>query len=439
MNHQRDLLLSLMARYGLILFAVIVLGNCTSKKPNAPVVAVYDGISITLADFERVYFSQWQITEEPDNPSLRLKIVKEIIEQELIARDPALAGWDSLPEVRRKTQRDYERSLRRRFWEREIGDSITLPAAEELNRQLRLQNTRLYVRQIYSPDSMTIANLAQSIKQGATFNQIYSSKDSIRHQPYGQLLGWLGWGDTDWPVEQTLYELSMNEPSQAVQSLMGWHIFWIDSIQATSVIVSPHPLEIKKLAYKVRERHFDWAVAQYTRDHLWQLKLRVDMAALHQLWGYIQPLLPRDQRERAMISLENLPEKIPVEIRAKSIASIEGKPFSAEQLIKALPDIHHSYWKLNLRQALELALRDSIITNQARESGMEEDPVVLEKKHRYQIINTWLARLSQRMYMYNETQELAHRALLPKEYSQKNILIDTALLRSAFNDSTIIF
>ena len=46
-------------------------------------------------------------------------------------------------------------------------------------------------------------------------------------------IGWVKWDQFDRNVEQALFQLKENEVSEPVNSLVGWHIFKVDSVRTT--------------------------------------------------------------------------------------------------------------------------------------------------------------------------------------------------------------
>jgi len=109
----------------IVLFFIVtnfVFVTCTTEKNKTQIVAKWNNVSISLSDFERVYFNSWQFKGMADSPSLRRKIARESIEKEIIVREAEKKNLIDENLYKTKLKRDYERILRRRYFEATIKD-----------------------------------------------------------------------------------------------------------------------------------------------------------------------------------------------------------------------------------------------------------------------------------------------------------------------------
>lgn len=373
--------------------SVLVLAACQGERP--PVVAEWREIKITQSDFERSYFQYWQTTSAPDSPELRRQFAQQMIEQELIAHVGMAKGLHQTAEVQRPMQRDFRRFLRRRYLEVTLKDTIAAPTAAEIAVARQRQSTQLRVRQLFARSEEEMQGLRQQLQQGVPFEALAAATipDSALAAAGGDL-GWLGWGDTDLPVEEALYQLERGEISPPVQSLMGWHVFRVDSIRTTLRFGEVTPWEREDVYQRLLSRRLDMAAARHLRELVWNKPLVVNMAVLGRVWEYLAPLLQHSTQPRWPQALQEIERKPPLDLFQEIAATVAGEPFTVQEFFEALPELPRHLLQPNLKKALEVALRDKILTTTAQAGGFAHDPVVAEKTRRAELQYTYYATLA---------------------------------------------
>ncbi|MDZ7269457.1 MAG: peptidylprolyl isomerase [candidate division KSB1 bacterium] len=372
---------------------LLFLPACQGGHP--PLVAEWREIRITQSDFERSYFQYWQTTSAPDSPALRRHFAQQMIEQELIARAGMAGGLHRSAEVQRPLQRDFRRFLRRRYLEVTLQDTLTEPTAAEIAAALQRQNTQLRVRQLFARSAEEIQRLQQQLQQGMPFEKLaaMTMPDSTLAASGGDL-GWLGWGDTDLPVEEVLYQLPRGAISAPVSSLMGWHIFRVDSIRTTLRFGGMTPWEREDIYQRLLSRRLDLAAARHLRGLVWSKPLVVNMAVLARVWERLAPIVRHPAPSHWPQALQKLERDPPFDLLQEIAATVAGEPFTVQEFLEALPEIPRQLLQPNLKKALELAIRDRLLTQAALAAGLANDPVVREKMRRAELQYTYYATLA---------------------------------------------
>jgi hypothetical protein len=420
-----------------------------SSKPE--IVAEYQDIKITLSDFERSYFKFWQTTHEADSPKLRKLHARQMIEQELLARAALNNGVINESQIARYLERERSYFLRRRYLEVTVKDTITPISEKQISEAIDRQNKRMRVRQLYARTEQEIHKLQQRLYNGEKFEDIarQTLPDKQMAQKGGDL-GWIGWGDTDLPVEEVLYTMEKEQISRPVQSLMGWHIFKIDSVQITyNFRQAETPFLRKDASMKLFNRKLDMAAAAHLRDLVWTKELAINTKIMKSAWNYLAPLLPQTAKERALYSFNNLELNLEEKFANQILAAVDQDPYTVGEFIQAIPDIPRYLLKPNLKNAIEVAIRDKIVTQEALKAGFDQDAVVQAKMKRARISFLYYAALSvkdslvahkvggQKIY-YLPDDEIKDRLALDAQrtyYDQLHI----QLLPSFYNASTIIY
>lgn len=87
-------------------------------------------------------------------------------------------------------------------------------------------------------------------------------------------------------------------------------------------------------------------------------------------------------------------DSISRDLAQQPIALVDKKPFTVSEFISAIPDLPQNLIRPNLKKAIEVAVRDKIVAQQALKKGFANDPVVQEQLHRSTIVYQYYAALS---------------------------------------------
>lgn len=377
-------------RFRLVALFVLLVGagGCTSPQETpvaSEVVASWQDEDVSLAGFEATYFQFWQGSEQPDSPELRRETARQLLEQGLIARAALERGLDKKTYVRDLVRRDHERFVRRAYLEGEIESHIPEPADAEIRQALSRKNRRYFVRQLFALTPEEINTLENRLKRGEAFEQLARETlpDPQMARNEGRL-GWLGWGDTDLPVEEVLYAMEVDEVSRPVESLMGWHILRVDSVEDVLEFGEVAPGEFEEVKAEILNRRLDMEAALHIREIVWGHDLAVDMKALQSIWPIVAERVTGKGLPEAQQGLQLLSEEAPLHIMDQVLATVNGAPFTARQFFYHLPDVPPNAFSPNLKKAVEVAIRDSIMTAVAIENGYDKVQRVQDQSARAQ-------------------------------------------------------
>ena len=363
-------------------------------------VASWEDHSITLADFKQSYFHFWQSTHLPDSPELRAQAAREMLEQRIVAHAGREQGIDHSPSLQKRLKRDAGLFIRTRYIEEEIRPHIQKPTAEEVERAVAMQQQRFYVRQLFSLTKEGIDSLYLRVENGEDFVDLATTTlPDPQMAAAGGALGWIGWGDTDLPVEEALYKLNHGDISAPVESLMGWHIFRVDSLEHTYQFGQTDPEEFSDTEAELYNRRFDYEAALRIREIVWAHDLAMDANVLRRMWQTLAPLLPAQQKEVPLV-LDQLAETPPVNVANEIVAYVDGTPFYARQFFDALPNLPRGFLRPNLKKAVEIAIRDSLLTDLGKEKQYHLSEEVIGKINRAE--DTYLFSALMQMTMKNE-------------------------------------
>ncbi len=366
-----------LACFALLAFA------CKRGEPPL-VIATYDSLAISMSDFERAYFQYWQVVPEKDTPELRKRFIRQMIEQQLIGQAGLRQGMFNEKRINAALQKERDAFVRRRYLEVTVEDTLTAVSEAEIDEALGRQQRQFRVRQVYAASEEGIQKLAKRLENGEDLEAL--ARETMPDEAFaasGGDMGWVGWGDTDPPVEDLLYDLPKNTISKPVASLVGWHIFRIESTRVKMEFnASGHPLFRRDTGHQIFNRRLDMAAADHLREIVWQKELAIRSGLFRPVWDYIEPLLPKSLKERSLKGYQQLEQNLHADLASETLAWVDGQPFTVQEFVNAIPNLPRDQLRPNLKKAIETAIRDKIVTEHALAAGFDKDPVVVEKLDR---------------------------------------------------------
>lgn len=309
-----------------------------------------------------------------DDLEARRRFARQLLERALVAQQATARGLDTLPEVRAHVRRATDRAVRAAYLRQQIGDAIPPPTEAEVRAAFERVSARLRLQQIYAATQGEADSLYALVQRGASFDSLAQASMRRYGVPNPEAagdMGWVTWNDLDEAPEDMAFALEPGEVSPPVASLRGWHLFRLNERTATVRLdADAYASQRERLAFELWQRRFDEASARHIRAVVEPHRLAIRLRPLAAVWAALAPLVP-DRPTPASVALLTAetatlaPAELP---RSTPVATVDGQVFTAGQLLDALPDIPLPFWQPNLRPALELAVRDSILAAVARQA-----------------------------------------------------------------------
>ncbi len=363
-----------------VAFTLVACG-APADEPPQPVVAHWEDVSVDLASFEEEYIAFASAAPMRDGLESRRDYALAMLERKIIAEIGRGMSLDTLREVQLDIRRKREAALRRSWLEKIAEPKLQMPDEADIMDAFRRSNTRLNLEQIYAPTREDIISYESRLKAGEDFETLAAESMRKMGVPDSSFkMGWVGFEMMDEAPEAAAMSLKVaGEVSNPVQSLRGWHIFRLLEREETfHADGTTYSNARENLAFKVYHRRLEEITVPYTDSLMTSHSLETYMDRLRQAWTEIAPLVPRTTSYMDLVAmnqgfLELRPESL---TRDTPLALVEGKPFTFGQLIDRLPDLPLEMLGPNLRGALELAIRDSVLAARAELSGLASAPEV---------------------------------------------------------------
>lgn len=211
----------------LIVFTLFLLPllNIQPQNFDAKPVAKVGNLSIS----DKEFLERYEMTpglnrhRKSTTESQKIEFLFSLIAEKLWALEAQSLRIDTT-EVMDFTTKNFEKMfVRDAFFTKEIKDKIVI-TNDELSEALKRNNSKLYVRFLFSNDQEEIYNLHSLLSSGISFDTILAESPEKEEQlePIEVVFGQM-----DEAVEDLLYQLKLNEFTTPILTQDGWYIFYL--------------------------------------------------------------------------------------------------------------------------------------------------------------------------------------------------------------------
>lgn len=346
-----------------LLFATaLVVAACSKPDPGDRAVATWKDVSITKDQFETEYRLYATYAPIVDDDITRRDYALLMLERQIIAELARASKLDTLRIVRETVKRRRDMAARAHLFTMKVKPGVAPVTDADLREAFRRSNSRILAQQIYAPDQRTADSLHALLLSGAHFTQL-----AQRAMGFDGMMGWVGFDMMDEAPETVLFGMKHGEVSRPVQSLVGWHIFKAHEVEETVYFdEGTFTNQRESLRFTMEQRRFDEASAVYQREQVTKSQLATDLRVLQSVYAQLEPLFPATSEpmelQRFNSELFFLKPRLSPDT---PMATVDGKPFTIRQFLYQLPDIPYAWVRSNPLEALQIAIRDSILADLA--------------------------------------------------------------------------
>ncbi|NNG27030.1 MAG: hypothetical protein HKM87_05855, partial [Ignavibacteriaceae bacterium] len=238
-------------------------------------VAIVGTRKITVKEFlERFEFSpRLHKNDKSGVESAKLEFIYTLITEKLWAEESSLIGMDTL-EVIKFSKNEFEKLLVRDIlFKKEILDKVRISPEELLEGYFRNKNT-LKINFIFSEKETEIRSIYHMLNQGIEFDSVLISREEFVEQKNPIEIVF---GQMDEFVEDSLYQLKINEYTQPILTPDGWYIFRLTN-RSTALLNQRESIDdSRKVAEKIiRARKSRDLYSQYYQEFFSDKKVDVN-------------------------------------------------------------------------------------------------------------------------------------------------------------------
>ncbi len=345
-----------------IFLLMLLVAACSKPDPGDKPVAAWNGISVSRDQFETEYRLYATYAPIVDDEPTRRDYALLMLERQIIAELARGSKLDTLRIVRETVKRRRDMAARAHLFTTMVKPGVKNVTDADLREAFRRSNSRILTQQIYAPDQHTADSLHALLASGADFTQL-----AERAMGFDGMMGWVGFDMMDEAPESVLFAMKHGEVSRPVQSLVGWHIFKAHEVEETVYFdEGTFTNQRESLRFTMEQRRFDEASAIYQREQVMKSDLATDIRVLQSVYEQLDPLFPTTTEPT---DLQRFNSELfflkPTLSPDTPMAMVDGKPFTIRQFLYQLPDIPYAWVRSNPLEALQIAIRDSILADLA--------------------------------------------------------------------------
>jgi hypothetical protein len=354
--------------------------SCTSQDEKSPTVASWNSLTVSEDAFRTQYVRLNSVAPLRDSYEQRRQYAQRLLERKVVAEYADSFRYDTISAIQQSIERTKELTAIKQFIRDEVNPRLSETTEQDIYDAFLRKNTSAKLEQIYAPTQSEIETYYKQLQPDTSaFPSIAAqSMNAVGEQADQFKMGWVGWNQMDLAPEKVAFSLSINEISEPVQSLSGWHIFRAVNKQETFFAdQSSYQNAREVVEQELTRRKFEEQSIQYINGVLEQTPIEFYALKINQFWEYLETKLPSNQQtlvqvlnnDEVLSDLFSNPEM-------EFLAKVGDQPITSQDVLQRLPSI--PYWQLNrnFRPAIETVAKDMLFAQKAEEAGYFDHPEV---------------------------------------------------------------
>ena len=367
-----------------------VIARAGGAKRDA-VVAQIGPEKITLEEYWLAYVDHLKNPNVFDSPKVREELLDELILAKVLAKEAEKEGKgnDELLQYRVDAFRD--KCMRDQHFERIIRPKIHIEEKDIEEAYLFTQEERK-VSHLFFKTKAEADSAFELLQHGASFDSLAAhifTDSTLAHS--GGDLGWVNWDQLDYDPGMTAFRLDPPFVSRPVESPFGYHILRVTDFKKKPMITRQEYLVHRRkasalLSWKLGDKY----ALDYIRDMVSHASIRlnpdvmefVDKKLEHQFER--KPSITDQMAEIHLNEGEIRTVRMNLwDARHEVMATVDGKPYTVGDFVGALAYVPYAAVYNGFRSAFDYAMRDFLLTEEAKAMGLGEAERVRMKTQLY--------------------------------------------------------
>ncbi len=351
---------------------------CVDQQPvSDPWLARAGDRLITVAAFKRSYLPILLYTDATDTPEVRARVLQNLIDQKLLARQAEREELDTLSALS-SLRRSMEKSIiTRKLYAEWVRDRLDSIPEEKVQEAFQHSRAKLLVRHLFTNDSVEASRFHDILtRDPAAFNTL--ARTSFRDTGLaanGGLLGWMSFGEMDPEFEEAAYALQPGEISPPVKTRFGFHILKVDQIQRELLATADdYALARPRLLRILRQREEAELSERVVEDFMTRANLEFDPRVAPMVWqriatwvGTMSGDMPREQvgnHELPSLRIDLQP------LLQEPMLQFAETTWTVSDFLDHLPEMNRQLLFRDLKKGTAFLVRDEILLQEGRRRGL---------------------------------------------------------------------
>ncbi|KAF0140437.1 MAG: hypothetical protein FD122_2452 [Stygiobacter sp.] len=269
------------------LFAFFVLLFTFSiQAQQKPAVAKAGAVSISKEEFTK----RFELSPHPrpdknfDSTQIKKDFLKTLIAEKLLAQEAVKNGFDKTKEFTDSYSFMRDFYLRDMLYTKEVKSKIASPDSELSVGKERIRRT-INTKFIFSTDEAEIVGIANSIKNGASFDSILATRPEKDEQKNAAEVTF---GTMHKKMEDAIFSLAPEQVTPVIELKEGWYICKVYSV---SIKNSLDDKDIRKVKRVVEEREENKIYQEFYKNFFKGIVVNADRKLFNSLYEAIDVFL----------------------------------------------------------------------------------------------------------------------------------------------------
>jgi parvulin-like peptidyl-prolyl isomerase len=419
---------------------LLLFAGCEDKRTLPEnVLARVGTIDITVEDFWRSYelypvFNPANVTSIEDRKNRQLQA---LVDNAVLTQEALKKGYEKNPRVQAMVKAYERKALLAALFRVRIKDQISIPDSAVRASYVQSQ-TRLFLRKISFPDSLSAALAAERLKAGESFTKLVSeiASDPAEYAAMMQPREF-NWGQLDEKLEAYAYKMAFAEVSPPIAAGNAYHIMQLTDRREKLIITESEYQKRENYVRTILRRRRSKKLADaYATAMMEQFRPRVDGRLLQQVAAL--------GRKNSAEFNGQLPPFMQSQIIRQHLGALAKEPllffnggrWSVEDFLdhfdSLLPSDQFDLFSPGpLPYHLSVLFRDEQLVAEARSEGMGKDADVMQEvvNNKHKVLALFMRRTLVDTVGVSETEISALQETkwpagkMPVQYSVSEILL----------------
>ncbi len=312
----------------LICFGIVTVIGCSRKAPE-PVVAQVGKLMIPLSEFRMRYEFTPHLQMTKDSKRNREQVLVALLGEKALAAEAYRRKLSNSEKFKTYAQQMEKEAIIEALFEKEVATKITLTKEEV--KQAFLQSQSELDLQILSFETIEQAQQArQQILAGKSLHEVkrifqtdtFISADSV-------LTLTIKWGQAHPNIEQTAYQLQLNEVSDPVEADGSFFLIKLINKRTNAMITeADYYREAPRIQQTIRERKRTALFAEFMFSLMADKQVKVSREIFDFVAAELEKFYPIQDSSNASARLHDPIELSPDSLKSKSLAQRLDEPFA---------------------------------------------------------------------------------------------------------------
>ena len=363
-------------------------GEKVKKSSDDPIVASFGHFKIRFSEYKAEYFEVLKQPEIYDSKKLRAGILDNLIINKILSDQATKMQLNRDEKLQRSIEAYKDKCLRDEHFQKVIVPKIKIDDSI-IHRVYVYEKSQRRVKHLFFKTKVSADSAYKLLKHGASFKNIAEKifKNDTALANSGGDLGWVNWDQLDYNLAMAAFGLPLNTYSKPVKSQWGYHILEVTGYRVDPLI-SKYDYAVHKYRAKliIEYRKGEQIADEYIKRMLKNSNIIV--------YPRVMMLVQKDLQHKFIRKPNQFDNMFPIHLSDKEInleeeslwdarhevmAKINGKPYTVEDFMFELPYVPYDVVYNNFKESFDYAVRDFLITEEAKKLGLEKNEGVITK------------------------------------------------------------